>query len=289
MSKKKKKPSEYLKDKIAEDQAKINATAEKLEKYSKMPIPTWDYPKIVVGLLLERSISYADEVIPWIVGLAQQGIPFLKFPYGRTDLVRNKMALSLLQSDFTHLLMLDIDHVHPMDIAYRLGRWVIANPDIQVVGGLNFRRSAPYDPCCFIKAEDGTLRSPVEWDQGLVAVDALGTGTILINRNVFTQLEPPWFFNDYSEIMSDIWPGEDMGFSKLCNKAGIKMFVDTTTTSPHIAHGTIQEDTFRAYVAENNLDIEYINQNRVEDTKELASIKADITEAQPEGGPSEKI
>ncbi len=276
-SNRKARPSDILRRKAAREQAAEMATQAdieaKLKKYAGIPIREWDYPRIVLAIPLERSISYASDTFFQFLGIAQTGIPILNFPYGRTDLVRNKMALSLLQSDFTHLLMLDIDHIHPIDIAHRLGKWVIANPDIKVVGGLNFRRSAPYDPCCFIRGEDGGLYPPVVWDQGLIEVDAIGTGSILISKEVFTQIEPPWFYNDYSMVMSDQWPGEDMGFSKLCNDAGIPLYVDTTTTSPHLAHGAIDETSFRQYVAEHNLPVSYIDQKVVDGSEELAEIE----------------
>ena len=74
----------------------------------------------VVGVLMERTMAHADKVFFNLLGIAQQGWPFIRMNYGRTDLVRNKMAEHLLKSNFSHLIMLDIDHVHPMDIVQRL-------------------------------------------------------------------------------------------------------------------------------------------------------------------------
>lgn len=221
------------------------------ETLRTFPIASWDYPRILVGIPLERSISHASLVFHRFLEIAVQAPVILKQDYTRTDLARNRFAIKLLESHYTHLLMLDVDHVHPADIVQKLARWVLMDPSIQVVGGLNFRRSEPYEPCCFFKSPDGTtVNAPAEWSAGLMKVDYIGTGSILIAREVFEKIEPPWFFNQYGieANWADEWPGEDIGFSERCTQAGIDLFVDTTTTSPHVGDRLIGEKTFRAYL-----------------------------------------
>lgn len=214
----------------------------------------WPFPRILVSILIERSISYADLVFPWIVQVAAQGPVILNMPCQRTDLARNHAATELLKTDFTHLLMLDIDHIHPTNIVQRLARWVEKNPkEFQVVGGLNFRRSEPHDPCAYRYDEKHKSMWAIEWDKDsqLIEVDRLGTGSILIAREVFETIEPPWFYNDYTQAWRDAWPGEDIGFSHKCKEAGIKMWVDCTTTSPHITNAVVDEASWRKWVASN--------------------------------------
>lgn len=227
---------------------------------TQLPIMNWQYPRILVAFLLERAISYADLVVPAMLQIAAQGPVILNMPYMRTDLARNKAAIELLNSDFTHLLMLDIDHIHPYDIIQRLARWVIEDPKrYQVVGGLNFRRSEPFDPCAYVAGQDNKMYA-IEWDKDstLIKVDRMGTGSILIAREVFETIPPAWFTNDYSQAWRDSWPGEDIGFSKLCQKYGIDMWVDTTTTSPHLTPTAIAEPAWRKYISthEDELDHE---------------------------------
>lgn len=221
---------------------------EKLEILKQRPIEAWDYPRILVGVPLERSMSYSSEVFYNFWAIAQQGVPVVQIPYGnRIDVIRNKMAVMLLKSNFTHLLMLDVDHRHPRNIVQRLARWIITKPHIQVVGGLNFRRSEPYDPCCGFWGNDGKYYPPAEWGKGLIEVDVIGTGSILIDREVFEIIPPPWFYFDYSRVWADDWISEDIVFSQQCNKYNIDLYVDTTTTSPHITTGLVTEDTFRMH------------------------------------------
>ena len=221
------------------------------ELLGTLPIASWTYPRILVGIPLERTISHASLVFHRFLEIAAQAPMIMKQDYTRTDLARNRFAIKLLESDYTHLLMLDIDHVHPRDIIQKLARWPLMDPDIQVVGGLNFRRSEPYEPCCFFKdPETGMVNAPGDWSPGLLKVDYIGTGSILIAREVFERIEPPWFQNVYGieANWDDEWPGEDIGFSEKCQRAGIAMYVDTTTTSPHVGDRLIGEKTFRAYL-----------------------------------------
>jgi hypothetical protein len=51
--------------------------------------------------------------------------------------------------------------------------------------------------------------------------------------------------------MMDKWPGEDIGFSRLCVKHDIKMWVDCTTTSPHITPAVVDESSWRQWLAAN--------------------------------------
>lgn len=201
---------------------------------------------------MERAMSHADDVFYNFWAIASQGVPIIRMPYGRIDLTRNKMAIALLRTNYTHLLMLDIDHKHPPNIVQKLARWVIARPEVKVVGGLNFRRGEPFDPCCFLRGADGYIYPPAEWAKGLIKVDVVGTGSILISREVFEIIPPPWFFNKYDRVWEDEWPGEDISFSELCNENGIDLWVDTTTTSPHMIDTWVDEDIYREYMKENS-------------------------------------
>lgn len=222
---------------------------EKKSVLEQLPIASWTFPRILVAFLLERTISYADLVFPAILQIAAQGPVILNMPYQRTDLARNRASMELLKSNFTHLLMMDIDHVHPADIIQRLARWVVKDPKkYQVVGGLNFRRSEPYDPCAYRIGQDGSMWT-IAWEKEdeILEVDRLGTGSILIAREVLETIPPPWFVNDYSQAWRDAWPGEDIAFSKKCKEHGIPMWVDLTVTSPHITPAIIDGSTWERW------------------------------------------
>lgn len=209
--------------------------------------------RIAIAVPMERTIN--QSAFYGFLALAQQGVAFFQLPYMRNDVARNKYAQRLLDSDFTHILMLDSDHIHPFNIVQKLAQWVINDPNKWVVGGLNFRRGEPYDPCAFVKGENDEYYTLREWPQGIVKVDILGTGSILIAREVFERIPAPWFGYDYSRIEKNNWPGTDIWFSKLCNEYGIDLWLDTTTTSPHLIDGLVEESVYRQYLTDHPEEI----------------------------------
>lgn len=215
------------------------------------PISSWAYPRVMVGILLERAISHADKVFWPFMHIAMQGPHFAEENHGRIDFTRNKMVMDLLKSDCTHLLMLDLDHIHPPDIIQRLSRWVLLDPDVRVVSGMNFRRGKPFDPVFGNYNGQKKRMTTVEWDLGLIPVDEVGGASLMVHRSVFEEMEPPWFYNIYEHVWENNWPGEDIGFCRKCKELDIPIFVDTTTTSPHVTDGVITEQTFRDYMAAN--------------------------------------
>ena len=222
---------------------------ERLAVLNTIPISTWTYPRVLVGILLERAISHADKVFWPFMHLASLGPAFCEQSHGRIDYVRNRMVIDLLQSDYTHLLMLDVDHIHPHDIVQRLARWVVLDPEVRVVSGINFRRGKPFDPVFGNYNGQKKRMTTVEWDQGLIQADEVGAASLLVHRSVFEEMEPPWFFNVYESVWENDWPGEDIGFCRKLKALNIPIHIDTTTTSPHITDGVITEQTFRDYMA----------------------------------------
>jgi hypothetical protein len=204
--------------------------------------------RIAVGVPLERTLPSLVFHSFWAI--ARRGWPLLEGGYGRIDVNRNRFARQLLNSDYTHLLMLDLDHLHPPDVVERLGRWMLEDPDRLVVSGLYFRRGEPFDPLAFVFGPEGGLHPLVEWPHGCIEVHAFGNGMLLVHRSVFERLEPPWWAYDYGRAHDDVYPTEDMYFCYLCREAGIKLWVDTTTTSSHIIENLVAEATWRAWLAD---------------------------------------
>ena len=145
---------------------KAEAVKNPQDVLNTLPIQLWPWPRIAAFVPQFPALPYADITFSAFWGIAQQGVPLLRVNYGRTDVVRNRAAQVLLQSDFTHVLMLDADHQHPTKIVQLLARHVLNNPDVKIVGGMNFRRGAPFDPCCYVKSDDGRLFPPTAWPKG---------------------------------------------------------------------------------------------------------------------------
>jgi len=205
-----------------------------------------------LGIPVERTMSTRAFRHFWHI--AQQGFPLLPRNYSRCDIHRNEYGRAMLNHpEFSHLVMLDSDHEHPPDVVQRLATAAAHHPDKLVIGGLNFRRTAPYDPCIFKNDRDGIPRQPANWGAGLLQVDILGHGCIIIAREVFERVPPPWWRYDYSGDFSDqsqeypFW-SDDVAFSHLCTKHGIGLWCLTTLTSPHLAEIPVGPELFREHL-----------------------------------------
>jgi len=209
-------------------------------------------PRVMIGIPLERTIR--DIAFQAFMQLAVKHPAWTIQSYTRCDIARNRMAMTLLEDErFTHLVMLDSDHVHPADVVARLVERVQEHPDWLVVAGLNFRRGEPYDPCVFF-SKDGEVLQPDEF--GAVLSDPtmlVGTGSIIIAREVFERMlaeEPdkPFFGYEYKpDWRYDQYSGVDMWFCRRCVEMGIQVYCDTSNTSPHIGDRLIDESAYREH------------------------------------------
>jgi len=223
--------------------------AQKLAQLEQYPISSWSYPRVMLGIPIERAISYADEVFFNFMSIAQYGPVMLKLPCMPIELYRNFAARELLRSDCTHLLMLDVDHKHPDTIIQMLARWVLLFPEVRIVSALAFMRQEPYKPVMGQIKQEHRHPTYINWRRGLMKIEHPSTAAILIHRSVFEEIEPPWFERMYGQVMQNIWPGEDTGFFQKCNDAHIDMYVDTTTETPHCRAELTTEKTYRDYLA----------------------------------------
>jgi len=192
--------------------------------------------------------------------------PWIESDYNRTDVQRNKFGIQLLKSkDYTHVLMLDADEVHPPQTVSRLAQRVRDNPEIEVIAALAYRRGEPYEPMAYRLAGKDQLEAMIEaaYAPGLYECDAMSTGAMMIARSVFERLPYPWFQYDYRAAASLAWPdcalesidniglrSEDLYFCELCRNAGIKLWIDTTVQSAHAARRWVTRDTFVEHMKE---------------------------------------
>lgn len=227
------------------------ALEEDLQKImTQLPISSWDYPRIGLAIPIGKALSYAGQVFYNFMYIASQGPAFIECPPTvRIDIIRNNIGIQVLNSRLTHVLMLDDDHKHPINIIQQFAKWALIRPDALVISGLNFRRSEPFDPVAGDLINGGPQRAiETDWQPGLTPKDEVGGASLFIHRSVFERIEPPWFFNDYSMPWTNNSPGEDIGFSRKCREAGIQIYVDRDISSPHCAETLVTEDTFRQYM-----------------------------------------
>lgn len=118
---------------------------------------------------------------------------------------------------------IDSDQEFSPDTLLRLLAW--KRP---IVGALIAGRHSPFPICAFL----GMQSLPYETllAEGLVEVDAVGTGFMLIDRAVFNRLKDPWF--EVGQVNSER-AGEDTYFCQKARAAGFSIAVDCGAVVGH--------------------------------------------------------
>jgi len=160
---------------------------------------------------------------------------------------RNAICREFLESEATHLFMYDADSVlRPNTILVLLedGREVVSGYYLarKGTGALVVLKRTTVKPLCNINDfnyyRSYTLREffnlPRE-EKKLIRVDGTGMGAVLIKREVFEELEEPYFLEWSSHMPPDQHQfGEDLWFSEALAKAGIPIYVDLSQFIGHV-------------------------------------------------------
>ena len=221
------------------------------------PAHEWIFPR--VGLYIPSGRNIPSATAHSIIDFCEiHRLP--RYDIGRgcqLDMMRSQAAAEFLKSDLTHLLFLDDDHCHPYQILNKLAMSVAetvgTENEIQVIGGMNYKRSYPHQPCVWVDRDESDpwqgdappddiheskLGTPVTWTPGrLMRAAIIGTGSMLVAREVFEAMEYPYFWSPIEWVRNKpaaSYPGEDIGFAVACRKLGIAQFCDTSCVSPHL-------------------------------------------------------
>jgi GT2 family glycosyltransferase len=143
------------------------------------------------------------------------------------------------------LCMIDDDQVFAPDLLHRLLRH-LADDRVDIVVPLILRRNPPYAPCLLVTAppkavgarvvelqEPRSVRYVLKQlkltnQRGLQAVEAAGSGIMLVRRRVFERIPPPWF-----ERRGGL--GDDFHFCLKARAADCGVYCDVGTTAGHVA------------------------------------------------------
>lgn len=170
--------------------------------------------------------------------MAVAGMPY--------DMARNAICMRALEIGATYVFMLDSDVIPPHDAVLRL-----MNHRFPIVSGMYCRRSPP--------AAVPVMMKPVgQWvtqfkPNSLVEVDVVGSGCLLIHRDVLQRLPPQrpgshWF--DWRVNMQGLMPkeeclSEDFTFCSHARKHGYKIMVDTSVKCRHVGLAEADYGTFQ--------------------------------------------
>jgi hypothetical protein len=204
----------------------------------------------------------------------QSGVAYpMGMPLMRNSVVhwqRNDLIAELIKSEraYTHVLFIDDDIVPELDSLNKL----LAH-GVDIVAGLcTFRQDPPVPNARYYDEKNHRFAEMRDWSKdGLIEVDAVGTGMMLISANALQKVADVWFkcevekalyglsdekvedWNKQRCAAFDNYPnawwfqflptpdagvrefGEDISFCHKAKKyAGLKVWVDTTVTPEHI-------------------------------------------------------
>jgi len=181
--------------------------------------------------------------------------------YVRNGLVnehRSDLEFQKLNDEFTHYLFIDADVVVNEDSIKKLLAY-----DLDIVSGAYTSRESDY---CYVgghfKYENDNVVDFINIEkttEGLLEVDWVGGGCLLIKKNVFENLPYPWF---HYPILEKIYDGEkhrqmifeDVGFSMHAKKHGFKIYLDCDVDVQHYARNYEQENTSNFDILFNNVN-----------------------------------
>lgn len=150
-------------------------------------------------------------------------------------LARNKLVQRVLDSNSDWIFFVDDDQALRPDTLMRLLSY-----EKPIVSGLYLNRNRPFFPIAFSeRAEDGTyipIDLPTLPKEGLLQVQAVGAGCLLIRREVLEAIGENWF--QHGRV--DDWDAsEDIIFCEQARAAGYEIFVDLGTQVGHFAPAAV--------------------------------------------------
>jgi hypothetical protein len=130
------------------------------------------------------------------------------------------------------VLWLDSDMMFPATTLLRL----LAHKQ-DIVACNYMKRSFPFKSVAFTDTNDWESWVPLQSEEELVTVEAIGMGCVLMKTSIFQKLSKPYFEYTYQPKTKD-WGGEDFTLFKKLNKVGYQVKVDTNLSNEIYHIGT---------------------------------------------------
>lgn len=126
----------------------------------------------------------------------------------------NRLVRDCLDSDADWLWLLGDDHAFESHMLTTL-----LDHDVDIVVPLCLRRWPPFQPVFFVGESERRLGDLNEYpDGGLIEIHSVGSGAMLIRREVLESMRDPWFEYgalDHEQLSEDLW---------FCDKARLRNF-----------------------------------------------------------------
>lgn len=138
---------------------------------------------------------------------------------------RHELVLAAKEWGATHVMFIDSDiEFSPANVINLL------EFNEPIVGAAYSKRVEPLITTAWHKIYDWNSHVDVaKQTESHILVECMALGFCLINMNVFSKLELPWFILGYNKEFHQ-YTGEDIEFFRQCNDVGIPIWLDVATT-----------------------------------------------------------
>ena len=140
---------------------------------------------------------------------------------------RQQLVDQALETDCTHLMWIDADMQFPVDTLN-----ILLSADKDIIAGNYSTRVPPHRPVAFKSKND--LDSRVFTGKGIEPVWAVGSGMMLVKREVYDNITRPHYKIEYNESYTSL-VGEDIYFCNLASENGYEVNI-SHDLSDRIAH-----------------------------------------------------
>jgi hypothetical protein len=155
------------------------------------------------------------------------------------DSARDALATEAIKHNPDYLLWLDVDQTYPGNFPEILMKHI--DDGKAIIGGVSPLKK-PSNPeldgkpsIWEIDAETDLCRHrEIMLNQGVIKVDGMGLGGIMMNPGVFKQMEHPWFRIAWNP-KTNHRPAVDLQFYGNCKRSGIDVWCDTNLIYGHLA------------------------------------------------------
>lgn len=193
--------------------------------------------KVLIGIPLGAGVAaeFFRSFLPAINLLPEEGEIRLQYmKWGNAVSSRNGIVYDFLREDFTHLFFMDSDMTFPENTLSRLLAY-----DKDIVGGLYCMKLPPFATTAFVKPNGKIQNYVPKPGEGLKEVDAIGTGCLLIKREVFEKMTWPYFWYEEDPPGSEQMMTEDSYFCIKARELGYKVWCDSSVLCGHVGTAMI--------------------------------------------------
>lgn len=205
-------------------------------------------PKILIGLPSRGVMPHAfvETMTSALIGNGDlfEGT-FAHAMFHVPDDARNTFVATALENDCDYVFFMDTDMAFQKGtLAMMIRHMANIRTDVPaIIGGIYCNRGNDFRWHVYNWKEnmDGWESTTFPLKNGLKKVDAIGTGCMLIDMNVFKAIKWPWFEYEYREFNGKKERlSEDMVFCKKCKEAGIPIYADTDITCGHFLSARVE-------------------------------------------------